>query len=103
MKISYHGQSAVYVQTDSHHILIDRYIIDNCLSDRDPKTVEAGVIILTHGHGDNLGETVEIAKRTGETVIEINGVVIYLGEKGLDTPCMNVGGGYSFDFGHVKY
>src|SRR5699024_3850366 len=103
MKISYHGQSAVYVQTDSHHILIDPFITGNGLSDLDPETVEADVIILTHGHGDHLGDTEAIAKRTGAKVIAINELAIYLGEKGLDTHGMNVGGGYSFDFGHVKY
>src|SRR5699024_12545708 len=79
MKISYHGQSAIYLQTDSHHILIDSFITGNGLSDLDPETVEADVIILTHGHGDHLGDTEAIAKRTGSIVIAINEFSIYLG------------------------
>src|SRR5699024_1028819 len=103
MKISYHGQSAVYVQTDSHHILIDPFITGNGLSDLDPETEEADVIILTHGHGDHLGATEAIAKRTGAKVIAINELAIYVGEKGLVTHGVNIGGGFSCEFGHVQY
>src|SRR5699024_6285941 len=103
MKISYHGQSAVYVQTDSHHILIDPFITGNGVSDLDPETVEADVIILTHGHGDHLGDTEAIAKRTDAKVIAMNELVIYLGLKGLDLHGIVVGGDYSFDYRQVKY
>ena len=103
MKISYHGQSAVYVQTEKHHILIDPFITGNPLSDLDPDTVKADEVILTHGHGDHLGDTVAIAKRTGAKVIAINELAVYLEQQGLDTHGMNIGGGYQFDFGHVKF
>lgn len=103
MKISYHGHSIVYVQTKTHNILIDPFITGNELTDLDPKVVEADVIILTHGHGDHLGDTISIAQRTGAKIIAINELALYLGGKGLDAHGMNIGGGYTFDFGHVKY
>lgn len=103
MKISYHGHSIVYVQTETHNILIDPFITGNELTDLDAKEVEADVIILTHGHGDHLGDTVSIAQRTGAKIVAINELALYLGGKGLDAHGMNIGGGYTFDFGHVKY
>ncbi|HLQ96182.1 MAG TPA: metal-dependent hydrolase [Pseudogracilibacillus sp.] len=103
MKISYHGHSIVYVQTETHNILIDPFITGNELTDLDAKEVEADVIILTHGHGDHLGDTVSIAQRTGAKIVAINELALYLGGKGLDVHGMNIGGGYTFDFGHVKY
>src|SRR5699024_8067083 len=103
MKITYHGQAAVYVQTESNHILIDPFITGNGLSELDPETVEVDVEILTHCIVDSLGDGEVIHIRNGAKVIAINELAIYLGEKGLDTHDMNVGGGYSFDFGHVKY
>jgi len=45
MKVSYHGHSCVRVETDSHKILIDPFITGNELSDLDPSTVEADVIL----------------------------------------------------------
>lgn len=103
MKISYHGHSIVYVQTKTHNILVDPFISGNELTDLDADTVEADVIILTHGHEDHLGDTISIAKRTDAQVIAINELAVYLGGKGLNAHGMNIGGGYGFDFGHVKY
>ncbi|HLR53328.1 MAG TPA: metal-dependent hydrolase [Pseudogracilibacillus sp.] len=103
MKISYHGHSIVYVQTKTHNILVDPFITGNELTDLDADTVEADVIILTHGHEDHLGDTISIAKRTGAQVVAINELAVYLSGKGLEAHGMNIGGGYAFDFGHVKY
>ncbi|HLR60529.1 MAG TPA: metal-dependent hydrolase [Pseudogracilibacillus sp.] len=103
MKISYHGHSVVKVKTDTHSILIDPYITDNSLCDLDPETVEADVILLTHGHNDHVGDTMEIAKRTGAQVVALNELAVYLGKKGLNTHGMNIGGAHTFDFGTVKY
>ncbi|HLS66254.1 MAG TPA: metal-dependent hydrolase [Pseudogracilibacillus sp.] len=103
MKVSYHGHSCVKVVTDSHTILIDPFITGNGLSDLDPNTVEADVILLTHGHGDHVGDTMQIAERTGAFIVAINELAVYLGQKGLNAHGMNIGGSYEFDFGRVKY
>src|SRR5699024_5527517 len=96
MKISYHGHSIVYVQTKTHNILVDPFITGNELTDLDADTVEADVIILTHGHEDHLGDTISIAKRTGAQVVAINELAVYLSGKGLEAHGMNIGGGYAF-------
>lgn len=103
MKISYHGHSAVKIKTDSHTILIDPFITGNPLSDLDPNTVEADVILLTHGHGDHVGDTIAIAKRTGAQVVALNELAVYLSKKDINAHGMNIGGAYEFDFGRVKF
>ena len=103
MKVSYHGHSCVRVETDSHNILIDPFITGNELSDLDPNTVEADVILLTHGHGDHVGDTMQIAERTGAFIVALNELAVYLGKKGFNTHGMNIGGAYDFDFGRVKF
>ncbi len=103
MKISYHGHSAVSIQTDQHKILIDPFITGNSLSDLDPNTVEADVILLTHGHNDHVGDTMTIAKRTGAQIVAINELAVYLTQKGFQAHGMNIGGAYDFDFGRVKF
>lgn len=103
MKVSYHGHSVVRIQTDEHTILIDPFLSGNSACDLDPHTVEADVILLTHGHNDHVGDTVTIAKRTGALVVALNELAVYLGAKGLQTHPMNIGGAYSFDFGRVKF
>lgn len=103
MEISYHGHSVVRVKTATHTILIDPFITGNELCDLDPNEVEADVILLTHGHNDHVGDTVEIAKRTGALVVALNELAVYLASKGIETHPMNIGGAYDFDFGRVKY
>lgn len=103
MKISYHGHSVVYIQTNGHSILIDPFITGNDLCDLDPEQVEVDVILLTHGHNDHVGDTVAIAKRTGATVVALNELAVYLGRQGITTHPMNIGGAHTFDFGTVKF
>src|SRR5699024_8166196 len=39
----------------------------------------------------------------GAKIVAINELAVYLSNKGFDAHGMNIGGGYQFDFGHVKY
>jgi len=103
MKVSFHGHSVVLVKTEHHTILIDPYISENPACDLDHEQVSPDVILLTHGHNDHVGDTIEIAKRTGALVVAPNEFAGYLEGKGLNTHPMNLGGRHTFDFGTVKY
>lgn len=103
MKVSYHGHSVVKVETDEHTILIDPFISGNEACDLDAYTIKADVILLTHGHNDHVGDTLEIAKRNNSLVVAPNELAIYLGEKGLNTHPMHIGGSHEFAFGTVKF
>lgn len=103
MEITYHGHSVVRIKTESETILIDPFITGNPLCDLDADTVEADVILLTHGHNDHVGDTIPIAERTGAQVIALNELAVYLNQKGIEVHGMNIGGAYDFDFGRVKF
>ncbi|MED3561833.1 metal-dependent hydrolase [Bacillus xiapuensis] len=102
MKISYHGHSIVQIQTEGKTILIDPFIRGNSLTDLNVDEVNPDVIILTHGHNDHVGDTVEIAKRTGALVVANADLTTFLSWQGVQTHGMNIGGAYQFDFGKVK-
>ncbi len=103
MKISYHGHSVVKIEHNDLTLLIDPFITGNKLCDLNAETVEADYILLTHGHNDHVGDTMAIAKRTGAKIIALNELAVYLANKGFDAHGMNIGGGFDFEFGHVKY
>ena len=103
MRVSYHGHSVVKVETGKHTILIDPFINGNDACDLDAETVQADVILLTHGHNDHVGDTMEIAKRNDALVVAPNELAVYLGFKGLKTHPMHIGGAYNFEFGRVKF
>ncbi|MDQ0214994.1 L-ascorbate metabolism protein UlaG (beta-lactamase superfamily) [Oikeobacillus pervagus] len=103
MKVSYHGHSVVKIETKGKTILIDPFINGNELTDLKVEDEKPDVIILTHGHGDHVGDTVELAKRNQSLVIAVNELAVYLSHQGLNTHPMHIGGSYSFDFGKVKF
>ncbi|RXK18235.1 metal-dependent hydrolase [Macrococcus sp. DPC7161] len=104
MKIEFHGQSCIYFENNGQKVIVDPFITGNPLSDLSADTIEVDYIILTHGHGDHLGDTVEIAKRTGAKVIGTPELGAYLTSKGIsNVHPMNIGGKWAFDFGVVKY
>ncbi|WP_414046095.1 metal-dependent hydrolase [Macrococcus equi] len=104
MDVFFHGQSCISFESKGKKILVDPFITGNKLTDLDASKVEADYILLTHGHGDHLGDTVAIAKRTNATVVATPELVSYLNGQGItNTHPMNIGGKWSFDFGVVKY
>ncbi len=102
MKVTFHGHSVVMIETKGKKILIDPFINGNSQSDLNAETVECDVILLTHGHNDHVGDTVEIAKRNDALVVATADLATYLGWQGLNVHPLNLGGAREFDFGKVK-
>ncbi|KAB2338823.1 metal-dependent hydrolase [Cytobacillus depressus] len=102
MKVSFHGHSVVKIESQGKTILIDPFITGNGLTDLKVEDVKPDVIIVTHGHGDHLGDTVELAKKHDALVIANFELATYLSWQGVNTHGMSIGGAYQFDFGKVK-
>lgn len=103
MRITWHGQSCVLIETgEGKRLLVDPFINGNPLSDLDADTVECDVIIVTHGHNDHIGDTEAIARRTGAVIISTAEIAGYFKQKGLRAHGMQPGGGHLFPFGYLK-
>ncbi|NHM30588.1 metal-dependent hydrolase [Neobacillus terrae] len=102
MRVSYHGHSVVKIESNGKTIFIDPFITGNGQTDLQADEVKPDVILLTHAHGDHVGDTVELAKKHGSLVVGNAEIADYLGSKGLNTHAMHIGGSYQFDFGKVK-
>lgn len=103
MKVSYHGHSVVKIETNGKVILIDPFITGNPKTDLKVEDVTVDAIILSHGHGDHVGDTVELAKKHNAVVIAPFELATFLGWKGIQTHPMHIGGSHTFDFGTVKF
>jgi L-ascorbate metabolism protein UlaG (beta-lactamase superfamily) len=104
MKLKYFSHSAFQLTTDDGKvIIIDPFLDNNPTSPVKSDSVKADYIILSHAHGDHLGDTVKIGQRCNSTVICVNELANYLIAKGLNAHNMHIGGGYDFDFGRVKF
>lgn len=101
MKITWLGHSAFRLDTAKASILMDPFLTDNPgFAGLDLKDATAGVthILLTHGHGDHVGDTVRLANETGATVLANADLAAWLGSKGVSKIEMgNTGGTVAFD------
>jgi L-ascorbate metabolism protein UlaG (beta-lactamase superfamily) len=103
VKLKYHGHSVFEISSGKHNVVIDPFFNGNTHAKIKPSEVKADFIILTHAHGDHLGDTFEIAKKNDSTVIAVNELANYVSEKGCKAHNMHIGGGFDFPFGRVKF
>ena len=97
------GHSAFLLSGGGADVLIDPFLSGNPKAAASPDELDPDVILLTHGHGDHLGDTVDIAKRTGATVVAIVELAHELEEAGVENVVgPNLGGTVTFDWGWVK-
>lgn len=103
MKLRYFSHSAFQITTDNGiKILIDPFLDDNPTSPVKSKDVRADYIILSHAHGDHLGDTFKIASKD-TLIICVNELANYCISKGFKAHNMHIGGGFNFPFGRVKF
>ncbi|KRE69853.1 metal-dependent hydrolase [Paenibacillus sp. Soil750] len=102
MNIIFHGQSCVEIRLKQHTLIIDPFLTGNPQATVKAEDIKADYILVTHGHGDHVGDTLSIAERNDATVIAPNDLARYLGFEGAKTHGMGIGGAYEFPFGKVK-
>lgn len=103
MKITYVGHSAFILEEGNFKAIIDPFISGNSMTTFKPQDItELTHIFVTHGHGDHIGDTEELAKANDALIISNAEISGYLANKGLRVHGMHIGGRHSFDFGKVK-
>ncbi len=100
--LTWYGHSALGLETAGFHILVDPFLSDNPAASIHPENVEADFILITHGHSDHVGDSVEIAKRTNAMVISNFEIAGWFAAKGIRTHAQHIGGGYTHPFGYLK-
>jgi len=102
MDVRFLGHACFELSDGDTTVLIDPFLTGNPKAAISADDAAATTILLTHGHGDHIGDTVSIAKRTGAPVVAIVEIAGELGEEGLDVRDPNLGGTVKFDWGSVK-
>jgi L-ascorbate metabolism protein UlaG (beta-lactamase superfamily) len=95
MKLTWFGHSAFRLDLAGASLLIDPFFTGNPAFEGDVAEASKGVshIVVTHGHGDHIGDTLAIAEATGATVVSNFDLCMYLASKGLKKfEPMNTGG-----------
>ncbi len=100
MKITWYGHSAFRLDFADKGVLIDPFFTGNPAFEGDRDAAVRGVthILITHGHGDHVGDTLAIAAETGATVVSNYELLMWLASQGLENVSpMNTGGTVDFD------
>jgi len=101
-KLTWFGHAAFGLETGGCQLLVDPFFTDNPAATVRAEDVTANFILVTHGHDDHLGDTLEIARRTGATVIAITEIANWLENQGMKTHGQQIGGGHVHPFGYLK-
>jgi L-ascorbate metabolism protein UlaG (beta-lactamase superfamily) len=97
------GHAALHIESDGKHLLIDPFLTGNPAAAITPDQAQADFILVSHGHGDHVGDTIAIAKRTGATVICNYEISEWMHKQGVSKAHgQQHGGGHDFPFGRCK-
>lgn len=104
MKFTYYGHACFAVEIQGKCILFDPFIRPNELAKHiDFESINADYILLSHGHMDHVADALDIAKRTGASIVSNFEIAEWYIKNGYDkVHMMNHGGKWNFDFGTVK-
>lgn len=103
VSVTWYGHAALGVNTGDFRLLIDPFFSGNPAATLSAEALEADYILITHGHGDHVGDAVQIATRTGATVIANFEICNWLSAQGVEkTHPQHLGGGFQYPFGYLK-
>jgi len=92
MEITWLGHSAVRIKA-SKTIYIDPFLTGNPAASMAADAVtEADVVVVTHDHGDHLGDAFPICKQTGAVLVSQHEIAVMAQEQRITAEGMNIGG-----------
>ena len=103
LKLTFHGHACFSLEADGRHLVIDPFLTGNPAADvQVARLSKVDAVLLSHGHGDHLGDAVPIAKRDGATIVATAELARFCGQRGATVHAMHIGGAHQFPFGRVK-
>lgn len=100
--LTWYGHATLGLQIGQDHLLIDPYFTNNLAARVSADEVAADYILITHGHGDHIGDTLNIARRTGALCIANAEISHWLDAQGVKAHSQHIGGGHKYSFGYLK-
>ncbi|MGH2523041.1 MAG: metal-dependent hydrolase [Anaerolineales bacterium] len=102
MKLTWYGHGAMLLETGGKRLLVDPFFSGNPAAAISAAQAQADFILISHGHGDHVGDAVAIAKRTGAMVISNFEISNWFESQGVQAHGQHLGGGHTHPFGYLK-
>jgi L-ascorbate metabolism protein UlaG (beta-lactamase superfamily) len=97
IKITFYGHSAFKLTDGKITVLIDPWLSNPLLNTPVEQVGRVDLILVTHGHGDHVGETLALARHNNCPVVAIHELSVILAEQGAPRVIgMNKGGTVPF-------
>jgi L-ascorbate metabolism protein UlaG (beta-lactamase superfamily) len=103
LTVTYLSHSCFLLDDGTHSLIIDPFLTGNPTASMPAEDIAVGFVVLTHAHGDHLGDGLAIAKANGATIIAVNELANYVAGKGAQAHNMHIGGAHVFPFGRLKF
>jgi L-ascorbate metabolism protein UlaG (beta-lactamase superfamily) len=100
--LTWYGHATLGLETGGYQVLVDPFFTGNPAAEVAADQVKADFILITHGHGDHVGDAIPIAKRTKALVISNNEIATWAGSQGVKSHGQHLGGGFKHPFGYLK-
>src|SRR2546426_1869595 len=100
LTLTFHGHACFLIEADGHRILIDPFLTGNPAADIGPdKLPKIDAVLLSHGHGDHLGDAIPIAKQHGATIVATFELAQFCESRGATAHAMHIGGAHPVPWG----
>jgi L-ascorbate metabolism protein UlaG (beta-lactamase superfamily) len=103
VEIRFLGHACFELTEGDTRVLVDPFLTGNPKAAVEAGDVDPTHVFLTHGHADHIGDTVDIAKRTGAQTVAIVELANELSDSGVENVVdPNIGGTVAFAGGWVR-
>lgn len=97
------GHATQMLDVNGTQLLVDPFFTGNPAASISAAEAQADFILVSHGHGDHVGDAVAIAKRTSATVIANFEIINWFEGQGVtNAHAQHIGGGFNYPFGYLK-
>lgn len=101
-RVTFLGHACCTLEHDGRLLLIDPFLTGNPLAAARPEQLHPVAILVTHAHSDHLGDAIEIARRTGATIVSNFEIASWCQKAGAKAHPMHLGGAHTFEWGWLK-
>ena len=101
LKFNYYGHACCQLDDGKYKLLFDPFLTGNPVATIKADEVQADYILITHAHGDHVGDAYDIAMKNGATAICIPEITDFGGDE-IKSIGMNLGGTFKLPFGFVR-
>jgi len=99
---TWYGHATLGLTVGEHKLLVDPFFTGNPVAPITADEALADFILVTHGHGDHVGDAQAIAKRNNALIISNFEIAGWFAEQGLESHAQHLGGGFHHPFGYLK-